>query len=377
MKLATYQTKLTQNKDVAGMFSCTFEHEIKNTMAKASYTGPLMPENVWQEILAYFEWTQKEYKSEAQVRLFINPQLATWAAWAFPQRGNTGMASVELADTSPERTAQRAQFSDTDGWMPFGTVHHHCGGGAFQSGTDKDNEVHQDGIHITVGKIGMKQYDIHSRFYCARNGFEPDLSEFYDISDLVGQIPKWSHGFMRAGANHDLAVWKMTRPPAKEQTFPEMWKANYIIPPKVDAITHMFSGSHVGGIGQGCYAYDKRARFNEKWDLDKATRFLFDLIKKDPTLRWDDLIQGIDEIWIAPESEKLIEMFQECQVTPRPLLDHLESVMRSMSEQEAAEELKASGNGKKNRKHKDAPLLTDGVTVNEQGDMDDRLWQGM
>ncbi len=342
MKLATYTTKLSQNRDVPGMFACTFDYEIKNTTARAEYKGPLIPMTMWNEVCAFFEWTQKEYHSEAQVRLFLNPGEGQWAAWAFPQKGNTGMASVELPDTSPERTAQRAQFGE--GWIPFGTVHHHCAAGAFQSSTDKENEVHQDGIHITLGKIGSKEYDMHARFYCARNGFEPDMSEFFDISDLVEQIPKWSHGFMRPTAEHDFAVWKMTQPPEKDQTFPEIWKTNYIIPPptKYEIITKA-NGQYDGGLGYKPTVYDPRAGYNQKYDLDKATRFLFDMMRVDKTLRLED---------------------QSCEVTPLPLLTHLEAVLNTMAAQEAAEDAKASkSNGKKGKHHhknKETPLLTEG-----------------
>lgn len=44
-----------------------------------------------------------------------------------------------------------------DGLIRIGTIHSHCDFGAFHSGTDCDDEEHEDGVHVTIGDLGKKE----------------------------------------------------------------------------------------------------------------------------------------------------------------------------------------------------------------------------
>src|SRR5262249_18876807 len=131
MKIIEAKPNQVQAHEVPGIFECVLRHDIKATTAEFKYKGPKFSQEMWNEILAFFKWSNSVHHSEAQVRLFVHPEQG-WRAWAFPQEGATGMTTREL-DT-PETKEQRKQFGE--GWLPYGTVHHHCNGGAFQSGTD-------------------------------------------------------------------------------------------------------------------------------------------------------------------------------------------------------------------------------------------------
>ncbi|HSS95486.1 MAG TPA: hypothetical protein VLK33_00570 [Terriglobales bacterium] len=219
MKLLTCKPELRTEKSFPGLLDCVFTHKIQSATATAEYKGPLIDPILWKEVLAFFQWTYDTTHSESQVRLFINTNEHRWSAWAFPQEARTGMTSNEL-DT-PDMKEQRAAFSDAQGWVYFGTVHHHCDMGAFQSGTDQANEVGIDGLHITVGFMGRDRYDLHARFCLGGFQFEPDLSRFWDIGANLRQLlPQdlWDR----------VARFQMCERPAANTEFPARWRDNLI-----------------------------------------------------------------------------------------------------------------------------------------------------
>lgn len=239
MKLTKVErTQIEEVKEYPGLLDLILKHEIKSTAAAAQYNGPLIPPETWREVLAFFKYVQDDSHSEAQVRLFVNPDQQTWRAWAFPQEAQTGMSAKEL-DTEATRV-QRAAFSDSEGWLYFGTVHHHCNCTAFQSGTDEFNEKSQDGLHITIGKMEEKQYDMHARFYVAgmKLCFDPDMSEFWDIGDQLKTLTP-------ADLHDKIARHQMTVPPT-DQRFPDIWKENLIVK-KVEPPKSYPVGNGVGG----------------------------------------------------------------------------------------------------------------------------------
>jgi hypothetical protein len=219
MKLLKTKSELTELRSVSGIMDCTVKHEIKNTSASATYTGPKIPPEVWQEVLSFLKWVYDTTKSEAQVRMYVNPTQNTWKAWAYPQEARTGMSAKELDNQDASR--QREQFKDSEGWIYFNTTHSHCSCGAFQSGTDEANEQNQDGLHITVGHLDKSAYDLHFRFYRSGLKFEPDMSEFWDIGEPWKTAPEQ---FVNKDA---IARWQMGQP-LKDAAFPAEWKANLI-----------------------------------------------------------------------------------------------------------------------------------------------------
>lgn len=212
MQITATTSDIKVFKEAPGLFTCLFEHEIKSTKAKFSYTGPKISPEVWHEILSFFRWTQETTHSEAQVRLYV--AASGWQAWAFPQKARTGMSSEELPD-NPDTAKQRAQFADM---LYFGTVHHHCSCSAFQSGTDKNNESDQDGLHITVGYVDKNRMDLHLRAYIKGCEFDPDMSLFWDIGDVALATPAETHDSI---ARYQMAAFT-------EVKFPDQWKENFI-----------------------------------------------------------------------------------------------------------------------------------------------------
>lgn len=218
MKLTKTKDRIVEQRSADGLLDCTVTHEIKESRGKAEYVGPKIPEKEWREVLAFLKWVNDTTSSEAQVRAYVNVRLNTWKFWAYPQEAKTGMSAKEL-DTDQAKE-QRRQFKDSEGWIYFGTIHSHCSSSAFQSGVDEANESNQDGLHVTVGKLKDKHYDLHVRFYRMGMCFDPDLDDFWDIGEPWSQAPA---SFVRKDA---IARWQMCEPGGDQ--FPEIWKTNLV-----------------------------------------------------------------------------------------------------------------------------------------------------
>lgn len=221
MQLKDLKPTLKQTTDVTGILAGEITYDIKSATSEVRWTGPKIPADVWSSVLAWFARVQREHKSECQVRLYCNPTLNTWRAWAFPQEIRSGMTTREI--DNDDFKAQRAQFDDS--WHYLGTVHHHCSAGAFQSGPDRANEESQDGLHITIGNLESPRYSLHARFYFGGLEFIPDMSAFWDIGVAAEMVPP---------ATHDaVARFQMTRPAAEGTAYPAQWDSNLISLPVV------------------------------------------------------------------------------------------------------------------------------------------------
>jgi hypothetical protein len=215
--------QVSEAQDVPGLLNCRIEYEVKTAKGRLEYAGPKFTPEMWHQVLSFFRWTHKEMNSESQVRLYVNPQLGRWGAWAFPQEARTGMSARELpASESPEQARERfASWNSepSDDWLYFGTAHHHCGAGAFQSSTDEQNEWNQDGLHLTVGRMDSERHDVHARLYVGGNAYEPDLSRFWPVdAALAAMVP--------ADVLHEVARHQMGEKVTVD--FPDAWRSNLI-----------------------------------------------------------------------------------------------------------------------------------------------------
>lgn len=137
------------------------EAEIKTLTGDPKYhwKGSKIPFALWEQVCGFLRWTQKQFKEEAMVTFFYHIERREWAAWAFPQEPN-GM-TIKLLPELQAYKDDRKRFGA--GWIQAGSVHHHCGAGAFASGTDNEDECNRDGVHITLGKMEDAYMDLDIR----------------------------------------------------------------------------------------------------------------------------------------------------------------------------------------------------------------------
>ena len=174
------------------------------------WRGKKIPYAIWEQIVGFMKWSQKEHKAEAHLTLFYNTDTQQWAAWALPQEP-AGM-TVKLLENDPQFAIDRAQFGQ--GWIMAGSVHHHCESSAFQSQTDSADEKNRDGIHITIGKTSNKEIDIHCRQVMDGLMMEAELEDWFDGPDWIQHVPKQFQDFGKE-------LFSL----CKGGEFPEDWKS--------------------------------------------------------------------------------------------------------------------------------------------------------
>lgn len=221
---------------------------VDKTSLSLEWTGGKIPLAIWRQICAWFEKQFALTDGEAQVRLYYNHQLRQWKAWAFPQEWSTGMTTRELGH-HPDKEKQYQALGE--GFICYGSVHHHCKGGAFASSVDTHNETDQNGIHITVGKIGSAEYDLHGRVYFGKQEYGCNWEDWFDLNP----VPDWVHRMTNREEKKQVIAWclevfkdasKMLRqPPDKDTPFPQQWMDNLI------KITHVGYQGNYNGNGGG------------------------------------------------------------------------------------------------------------------------------
>lgn len=323
MKLVkTPVDEVTRSKDYPGMMKIRYLHKVKETICDAKYEGPKIPPEEWHKILSFFRWTNSEHHSESQVRLFVNPMTGEWKGWAFPQEARTGMSAREL-DSHPTTVEQRARFNDQDGWIYFGTVHHHCSASAFQSSVDLSNEENQDGLHITVGSMSSDRHDIHCRVYVSKDRFEPDMSEFWDIGENVARL-------MPPDMHDRMARWQMCE--KREVEFPNEWRENVIEIKTISSNSTGFIGNGTGASTGGTY-YSSHGFHKNKKDIpfmDRSTEAVEEIVKEVYTAGQDMdwIMEVFQSLMHGGILDKILDILKDTDMTPSHLKWRFENIRK-------------------------------------------------
>ena len=99
-----------------------------------------IPGGQFAKIISFFKEVHKEYGAEAIVLLFYNEKSRTYRVVPPVQK-------VSAAALDYDRGLS------LEGWSMIGDVHSHASMSAFHSGTDHDDELSFDGLHITIGNL--------------------------------------------------------------------------------------------------------------------------------------------------------------------------------------------------------------------------------
>ncbi len=242
-KLDGQQTIVKEGKvfdrliDSNGASFCMPSADGVSSDTRVRWTGGKMPYKQWVNVCAYSERVSDEEESECQWQFFCNDKEII--AWAFPQTKKSGMVTKELQG-DPNFTKQMCEIRNR-GYYPYGTGHTHNRTGAFQSGTDMNDEAQSEGLHITLGKISRTEpYEIHARFTAKRDGVLLESGEMIMPQYYISNDVEWTD-FIDMPPEIDLSkVPYSMRPKIKEmillrpcideadQSVIEMWMKNRI-----------------------------------------------------------------------------------------------------------------------------------------------------
>lgn len=187
------------------------------------WKGGKIPIDLWQGIIAFLQDGYEKTKAENLIYLYYDDTVThEWEAWAPPQ-DCVGMTVRSTKDMEGYR--EQRKLIDINK-VQMGTIHTHCSGTAFASGTDKADEDMRDGLHVTVGKLGGKKndpIDIHCR--CVFNGqqYDTHISHWLDLPPWIKKIPAKYRGKLFMEIIYDAFP---------KATYPEKWLENTNRPKK-------------------------------------------------------------------------------------------------------------------------------------------------
>ncbi len=303
------------------------------------WRGKKMSAAFWNEILSFFEWSLRETKSETQVHLFYHDDEG-WRALVMPQEGHTGMTTKMLGEHENwgptiarlgDNWGIRSKETGLMTGVPMGTVHHHCGSQAFQSGVDHADELKKEGIHITVGHIGSQRYSIHVRANFNQELLDNAiLSDWFELDPVVKNVvPKELH--------EQLLHYQITKPPEVE-LFPTWWKANVI---KIIRVPTTTNNSTWNGWNSGSQQSGKRQRWGIDWQTERDIKALC----SGYSYSYDVLLKMLDEMKVEPYAS-----FLKIAKDNRESLADLIRITQNLEDEEQEELLKIEENLDKSEK---------------------------
>ena len=139
------------------LFTSWKKHTFPPVNPKPVWKGPLIPFDMWHNILSWCYTSWDHFRSETMCFLYFNETDKVWVWGILPQK-TKGM-TVSADPSHPRQAEIRKQLPD----LQFGTVHHHCTSGAFASGTDQDDEKDREGLHFTIGNMDKDILSLHCR----------------------------------------------------------------------------------------------------------------------------------------------------------------------------------------------------------------------
>ena len=282
-----------------------------------AWKGKKIPLDVWYPLSAFM---RKFHQHECMAKFYYHAELG-WRAWVWPQKYGTGMTISELAD-HPLRYPQWVAYFGS-GWSDAGTLHHHCNAGAFQSGTDSNDEKTQTGLHITLGKMTEQKLDIHTRATFRGTFWEAPLDNWFEKPPVVDQLPS---GIQTEVLKHYILACLPS-----DVTWPKEWEGNLIIDrsaptagqyilcgDKRDKPTHPAARHEAFPTFFGAADFGAAVDESLRYEIERRLEHL--LVTEDPSELFDknDVERGI----VDPEyARDVTDIAIECQVTVSRVLD--------------------------------------------------------
>lgn len=134
---------------------------------------PKLPFQILQETVTFFTKVYDEHKSESCVMLYYNFKT---------KKFKIGIPKQEVTAT----TIDYSEVPVFKGFTIVGSIHCHGSMSAFHSGTDDDDEMDFDGLHITVGTIASPTFAC--RFITNGQQSKIDIKKCVDMPSLLTSI---------------------------------------------------------------------------------------------------------------------------------------------------------------------------------------------
>jgi hypothetical protein len=218
--------------------------------------APKIPYSHWCSIVAFHKWCVATFCAETHISHLLTDD-GKWIHCPFHQSVTRGAMTIQVDYSTPENLAIFEHLRTTYGvnsgnW--HGTTHNHVKASAFASGTDKGDELHKQGVHITVGNCDKEVITVDARiriliparFNEDGDKISPPVSELLMVKDwgTILEIPGWDKSLPDA-VRIPLAHHWATHTP--DNGFPEEWKDYITERPFQTHVRSYNSGGHHGG----------------------------------------------------------------------------------------------------------------------------------
>ncbi len=134
------------NGIISGLFQVDKASFLNEVEEVAFWNPPRVPSGLIAQALLFFRRVYKKHHSEAAVLLHYNPMTMQYALFCPEQTVSGGGVNYSSDDRID------------DDYQLVGSIHSHCGFGAYHSGTDIGDEETFDGLHVTIGHVDRKHF---------------------------------------------------------------------------------------------------------------------------------------------------------------------------------------------------------------------------
>jgi hypothetical protein len=123
---------------------------------------PLIPALVMARARAFFRAVFFRHKAESGLVMYINDETGQWELDCPDQLVSYG--GIDYNKKLVRKTGRRLQ----------GSIHSHCDFGAGHSGTDTNDEIDFNGLHLTMGHVNQDRFSLVSSFSFHNDRFQVD-----------------------------------------------------------------------------------------------------------------------------------------------------------------------------------------------------------
>jgi hypothetical protein len=197
------------------------------------WTGAPIDRTTFRTALAFLKWTHDRHQVEGQARFFYNVDTHKWLPVVLPQYIWSAGHTREVEENNETKEAILEKLF-TAGYGEAGTIHHHSGMGAFQSGGDKTDELSRHGFHVTVGHMHGDLADFHARATFKKINYEQEKNMMIVAQWLPGLRTRTIGGKYIQFNPMVNQYWLSLK---DLPDFPEEWKDLLVPKPETSVVT--------------------------------------------------------------------------------------------------------------------------------------------